>query len=270
MGLEDVAVGRGPGLLVRAGADQVLSSKGTPAGVTHVRLRDSTAGGLDAVVDSARQLRMAVQEAREQGLLPVVLAGNCTSCLGTLAGCDDVERLGIVWFDAHPDFHTPHTSKSGFLDGMALAAALAHCHSELLERIGYERPVSDQNVVLAGVRDIEEGEKERLEDSWISVHPSDSLGLLPVALDQLAQRVDAAYLHIDLDFIEGKENPGVNYRGPGGIALPDAAALIRLVAASLPLAAVSVTNYNADLDEDAQTCRLALELLGALKGSPVN
>lgn len=270
MGLEEVAVGKGPGALLRAGADQVLSADGMPAEVEHVRPRDSTSSGLDAVVDVNRMLRQAVAEARERGTLPVVLAGNCNSCLGTLAGCGDVERLGIVWLDAHPDFHTPSTSRSGFLDGMALSASVGHCQAELLERIGLESVVSDQNVVLAGIRDIEDGERERLAESWISVHPSDSPGLLPVALDQLAGRVDAVYLHIDLDVIEGKENPGVNYRGPGGLPLPDAAALIQLVAATVPLAAVALTNYNAGLDEDGQSGRVALALLAALKGPAVN
>lgn len=264
MGLEAVAVGRGPLRLVRAGADRVLSSKGVPAPVSHIRPRDSTAAGLDAVVDINRQLALAVRQAREQEELPVVLAGNCNSCLGTLAGCADVERLGIVWLDAHPDFHSPETSRSGFLDGMALAAATGSCHAELRERIGYESPVEEQNVVLIGVRDVEEGERERLENSWISVHPADSRGLVPVALDELSRRVDGVYFHIDIDFVEGKENPGVNFRGPGGLAVPDAVALIRLVRASVPVAAVGLTNYNADLDAEGQTEAIALELLGAL------
>lgn len=252
MGLEEVAAGKGPGLLVRAGADRVLETRGIPASVSHVRLRDSTTSGLDAVVDVNRQISLAVREAREQGVLPVVLAGNCNSCLGTIAGCDDVERLGIVWLDAHPDFHTPQTSISGSLEGMALAAAVGHCHSELRERIGLERAVSEQDVVLAGVYDIEPGERGRLEDSWISVHPSDSVGLLPVALEQLASRVDAVYLHVDVDVTGGMETPAV-------------VQLIRLVRATLPVAAVALTNYNPDLDTDGRAGAAALELLAALK-----
>lgn len=265
-----MAVGMGPARLVRAGADQVLATGPMPASVSHIRLRDSTAVGLDAVVDINRQLALAVRQAREQGELPVVLAGNCNSCLGTLAGCGDVARLGIVWLDAHPDFHTPASSRSGFLDGMALGAATGICLHELRERIGLERPVEHHNVVLVGVRDVEDGERELLEDSWVSVHAADSRGLVPVALEELSRRVDGVYLHIDLDVVEGDGNPGVNYRGPGGLAVPDAVALIRLVRASVPVVAVALTNYNAGLDSQGKTERIALELLGALVDGRVN
>lgn len=257
MGLENVAVGKGPAALLDGGADQILSSGGMPAAVSHVRLRDSTTSGLDAIVDANRQLAHAVAEAREQGVMPVVLAGNCNSCLGTLAGLADVERLGIVWFDAHPDFHTPATSISGSLEGMALAAATGDCQEELRERIGLERAVEQQNVVLIGVHDIEAGERERLEQSWISVHPADSRGLVPVALDQLAARVDAVYVHIDTDFVAGV------------LPLPDATALIRLTRASVPIAAIAVTNYNPDLDTDGKRREIGLALIEALKGEPV-
>jgi arginase len=162
-----------------------------------------------------------------------------------------VDRLGIVWFDAHPDFHTPETSISGSLEGMALAAALGHCHDELRERIGLELSPAEENVVLAGIHNIEAGERDRLADSWLSIHPADSLGLLPVALDQLASRVDAVYLHLDVDVTTGADTPVV-------------AQLVRLVRATMPVAAVALTNYNPDLDSGGETGAAAMQLLAAL------
>ncbi|MBI3684347.1 MAG: arginase family protein [Acidobacteria bacterium] len=249
LGLEEVAVGKGPARLLRAGADQLLATRGMPAAVTHVRPRDLRGKGLDLVVDVNRVLRAAVKEAAEQETTPVVLAGNCNSCLGTLAGLD-AHRLGIVWLDKHPDLNTPDTSISGLLEGMSLAAALGHCHQELRERIGLPSPVAEQNVVLAGIRDIDPGEKERLEDSWISVHPFDSLGLLPGALRQLRERVDGVYFHIDTDFLDCAEKP---YD------------MVRLVRESAPLKAIAITNYNPDLDRGATREREILGLLSALQ-----
>jgi arginase len=54
--------------------------------------------------------------------------------VATLAGLEPA-TTGIVWLDAHPDFHTPATTKSGFLDGMALSMALGQCHQELVGRM---------------------------------------------------------------------------------------------------------------------------------------
>jgi len=117
MGLEDAGVGRGPARILRAGSFVT---------VLHVRKRDETATAIDAIVDLNRQLRTAVRDTVAEGDLPVVLAGNCNSCLGTLAGIE-ADRIGIVWLDAHADFNTPETSLSGSLDGMALAAAIGDC-----------------------------------------------------------------------------------------------------------------------------------------------
>ena len=96
----------------------------------------------------------------------------------------------------------------------------------------YDRPVEEQNVILGCFWDVEPGERERLEDTWISAHQSIRSGLLPVALDQSKERVDAVYFHVDTDFCR-VGNP---------------ANFVALVLESVPLAAIGVTNYNPDLD----------------------
>src|SRR5262245_60709877 len=111
MGLEEAGVGRGPARFLQAGADKALASNGEPAQVLHIRKRDMTTTSLDAIVDINRQIRMAVRDTIAEGGCPVVLAGNCNSCLGTLGGIES-ERAGIVWLDAHGDFNTPETSLS--------------------------------------------------------------------------------------------------------------------------------------------------------------
>lgn len=251
LGLEEVASGKGPARLLAAGLDQVLGRRGMPASVNHVRPRDLRSRGLDAVMDINRMLRYAVKEATEQESIPVVVAGNCNSAAGTLAGLGE-QRLGVVWFDKHPDFHTPQTSISGNLEGMSLAIVTGACHTELRERIGLEEPVPEQNVVLAGFWDVEPGERERLEASWISAHASDSMGLLPVALERLRDKVDAIYLHFDTDVLPGLEDPPK---------------WITLVRETLPIAAVGITNYNPDLDANGEWLSEILRAAAALSPS---
>ena len=253
LGLEDVAVGKGPSRLLAAGVDQILANKGMPATVTHVRPRDLRNEGADTIVDINRMLRHSVQEAVEQETLPVVIAGNCNSAIGTIAGLN-VERLGIVWFDKHPDFHTPETSISGNIEGMALAMCVGQCNAEFLERIGLERPVAERDVILGCFWDVETGERERLQESWVSAHAVDSLGLLPVALDQLKERVDAIYFHIDTDFVVGVDKPE-NF--------------VSLVRETLPIAAIGITNYNPDLDENGEWLGEILKVVRALHPAAV-
>ena len=263
MGLEDAGVGRGPARFLQAGADSTLSSEGVPAEVLHVRKRDGTTSGLDAVVDINRQIRAAVRDTIAGSGCPVVLAGNCNSCLGTIGGIES-ERIGIVWFDAHADFNTPATSLSGSLDGMALAAAVGHCHDELRERIGMERTVDARNVLLLGWRDLDPAEPARLKESGVTARGAHHLACAESLIADLRARVDAVYVHVDMDFLDPAESPGVNFRGPGGVPLYRAAELLDQVAHELPVAAIALTNHNPEYDPAGLTAAAGVRLLRAM------
>ncbi len=241
MGLRDVGVGKGPGRIIASGADEILAYRGVPAQVQHVSLLDKSCEGMDAIVDISRQVRLAVRQAVEQQIVPVVVSGNCNACLGTLGGLDSW-RLGMVWLDAHPDFHTPETSISGFLDGMALAAAVGDCHEELRARIGVGEPVDKPCVLLPAARDIDPGERERVAAAGFAS-----------SVEQLGERVESVYLHIDTDFI-----------GPGGPSPEQGAAMVAAFMRELPVVAVGVANWNPDLDSAGEKLHAIMNVLRAL------
>jgi arginase len=250
LGLEDVAVGAGPKKLLEAGADQILSTRGMPAQVVHTRGTGNPVSDLDAITDINRQIRQAVMEAVDQDSIPVTLAGNCLTCLGTLAGLDTT-RLGVVWLDAHGDFHTPESSVTGYLDGMALATALGHCHEELRERTALETPPDERNTLLLGVRDLDEpSETDRLAQSMVAVRPHNRLEDVQDLLEDLRSRVDGIYLHLDIDFLY-----------PGGLSAEDGEALVARVLTALPLTAVNLTNFDPAIDRGGANLKAAIGLL---------
>ena len=114
----------------------------------------------------AGRVRVAVQE----GSFPMVLAGNCNSCLGTVAGVG-AEHLGVFWFDAHADFDDPDENTSGFFDVMGLAMLTGRGWPALRGTIPGHIPISESNVVLAGVRDLEPYQRQRLDASEVCVVP---------------------------------------------------------------------------------------------------
>lgn len=183
----------------------------------------------------------------------VILAGNCGSCLGTLAA---LENPGIVWFDAHGDFNTPETTISGALEGMSLAIATGHCHPELMAR-----PVPEENVVLAATRSLDPLEEVRLARSKIELA---SLDALPRAVDQLAHRVDNIYLHLDLDVLDPGISPGVNFSAPGGISPEQLFDAVKQVIATGKLRAAAIANFNPDCDRNHRTLKIAQQLVGIL------
>jgi arginase len=255
-GLRDIAVGAGPTRLLAAGADRILSYRGVPAAVHHIDLRDKSCEGLDAVVDWNRQIRIAVREAREQERLAVILAGNCISCLGTLGGLGGY-GTGVVWLDAHADFNTPESSISGNVDGMALAAALGHCHEDLRGRIGVDMPVEAGNTLLLEPRDLDPAEVERLAEIPIRRIRLGEVPTMPPGVEQV-------YLHLDLDFLSCEDSPGVACHLAGGVPLDQACTFLADICRTLPVAAVGITNYRPDLDENDKTLTAALKLLESL------
>jgi arginase len=120
-GRRAVAMGRGPiELLERHGLAAELERRGFDPSVEEIaEPEEGTAIGRTIELD--RRLAARVREATDRYAFPLVLSGNCSSCLGTLAGL--LHDVGIVWFDGHADFDTPDDNLSGFFDVMALAIA---------------------------------------------------------------------------------------------------------------------------------------------------
>ena len=71
----------------------------------------------------------AVEDTLHKGYFPLVLSGDHSSALGTMAGLKrayPTQKIGVIWIDAHADLHSPYSTPSGNIHGMPLAAALAN------------------------------------------------------------------------------------------------------------------------------------------------
>jgi arginase len=239
MGQKDTDVGLGPTRYLEGGLGSLVQSGGHQMTLIPIEAGFSARA---EVVNSA--LAGVVAGAVATGAFPLVVAGNCNSCLGTLPALRP-SGLGIVWFDAHGDFHTPETSISGNLDGMALGFATGQF-------------VDESRTMLVGVRDLEAGEKQRVAASRMRVIPAAdwSDGFVSKNLPP-AERV---YVHIDMDVIDAAINPGVNFRGAGGLSFNQVETALRTVAGRYPIAAAALTNYNPTRDVDWKTRDLGLRL----------
>jgi arginase len=209
----------------------------------------------DGISDVNSKLAQAVAAHSRPAL---VLAGNCNSCLGTLTGLG--HDPGIVWFDAHGDFNTPETSISGALEGMSLAIATGHCHPELMSR-----PVAEENVILAATRSLDPHEEIRLRRSRIKLASRDAL--FP-EVNRLAKRVNAIYMHLDLDVLDPSISPGVNFSEPGGISPDQLFGAVRHVMATGKLGAAAIANFNPDRDRENRTLGIIRQLIALLAADP--
>ena len=105
----------------------------------------------------------AVAGAASRGERPVVVSGDCTTALGTVAGLQRADSVaGIVWFDAHGDVQTLETTASGYIGGLPLRMLVGYRPELVAARLGL-RPVPEQQVLLVGARDLDPPEVSYLE-----------------------------------------------------------------------------------------------------------
>jgi arginase len=267
-GDERVGSSKGPERLLGAGAEALFTTRNVGMMVEHVSrgapFRDTATSAGRVNKELAARVRAAVSSGR----LPIVLSGSCNSCMGVLAGYDH-GRSGAVWLDAHADFNTPETTASGFFAGMSMAVVTGHCYRDYWGEIGDNTPLAEESVVMFGVRALSpEAERARLEESAISVvgAPSGSWrGEVAPALDELAQRVEDVYLHVDFDAFAPEIAPGIiDEPVPGGLSLADAEEIIRATGDRFHIQAATLATYTPELDENEKTLRLGLRLLERL------
>src|SRR5437867_4873708 len=94
------------------------------AGDMEVSIRETTEPGdprmrfLKEIRSACTALRDKVMDVLGRGGMPVVLGGDHSIAMGSIAGVSRFHRerrqkIGLVWFDAHGDMNTPQTSPSG-------------------------------------------------------------------------------------------------------------------------------------------------------------
>ncbi len=204
-----------------------------------------------------------VRGALAGGRFPLVLSGNCNASVGTIAGAG-AEGLGVVWFDAHADFNTPETTTTGFIDGMGLAVAVGHCWQRMAGGVPGFSPVAEENVLLAGVRDVQSAEEERLAASRVAVVGVDRIGregpgVLAAALDVLVTRVGRVYVHLDLDVLDPAKAGRANGFAPeGGLDAEELLSALRMIRGRFDVAACGIASYDPALDADGRVLRAAL------------
>jgi arginase len=236
LGRAGVDVGAGPTRLVSA-----LSGRFPDATLHPVRIQEPVQHDIQA---SFAVLRAAAREmsSLDDDQMPVVFAGNCITAVATCAALRH-KRVGVVWFDAHGDFHTADTSPSGYLDGMALATLTGACWRTLAGTIDGFEPIAAENVVFVGGHDLDPGEGDLMRRAGISLNAFER------GISTLARRVTGVYVHVDLDVLDTYELRANQWAKRGGISAEALERMVHAIADALPIAAVSFTAYDPGFDE---------------------
>ena len=222
----------------------------------------------DGVAQAAREVAERVEAAYRANRTPVVLGGDCTVGVGTVAGAQAAgHRLGLVYFDLHPDLNTPDTVVTGTLDWMGVAHMLGVADTALAE----VATLTPDQVFFFGRQEdqTKRNERETIERLQLpSVMVEDVAADPRAAAGEAAQRFDRYLVHFDVDVVDFVDLPLSENTGHGiGMPFDAAAAALEVLVSGDGFAGLTVTEHNpAHGAEDGSTTRaLAAALQRALR-----
>ena len=218
------------------------------------------------VLKSLEALKPRVEQAIKSGALPLILSGDCSIALATIAGARRYFRhVAMIYVDRDADLNIPATSPSGCVDGMVVSHIVGRGAAELVRFWGEPPLVREPDLALFGVARFDPAEQQALERTTLRRYPAAEVtrhgatAAAQLAVERVHGVGNELILHFDLDVIDGFA--ATNYPGEGGMSLEQVREALRVFAKQKNLAAIEVCAYNPVKDPDGSAANLVIDLL---------
>lgn len=222
---------------------------GSPARVQSRGYGDDLAASRGCLLEAGGQ----VEDALSAAARPALVAADAAVALTTLP---TVSRLRpdarVLWLDAHGAFHTPQTTATGYLGGMALAGACGRWGT------GFTGYLPADRLVLCGVRALDSAERAAIDAAGTTV-----IGTTLETLVYLQNALDGSptYVHLDVDVLDPEVLP-LSRAVPNGFDEDKLFDLLDTVADSCEVVGVEVTGFEAP--DDPREAPALAELVAGL------
>jgi 3-mercaptopyruvate sulfurtransferase SseA/arginase family enzyme len=270
----------GPTTMADGGIQPALAGLGATVRINEVKLtaeQEPEYGGWKRLGFALGHLGRIVAANAKEGYFNVGLLGTCPSMPGMVAGLqrsgptNTPLKIGLLWLDAHPDFNTPETTRSGSLGGMPVAVATGRCLAVMRQDAGLDPPLKDQHVVMAGVRLTDPLEQDLLNKSKIEQLTVEDLRTISPAvtkqLDRLSRLTDRIYVHIDMDVLDPPEVMAHQNKVPNGPTSQQLAKLFEMIFSKYPKAsAIGFATIPAKDDGGLGVAAVNRMIVGAVRG----
>jgi arginase len=290
----DLGAGRrgvdmGPSAIRIAGVSEKLRALGyhvIDAGDIEIRnaevqeIEDIKLPYLPEIANACTLLAAEVESALDRNEFPLVLGGDHSMAIGTIAGiaahCKREEkRLGVIWIDAHTDINTPETSPSGNIHGMPVAVALGMGDSKLTSIGGDWPKLQPDQLIYIGLRSVDEGERALVHKLKIEARTMSDLDkqgvyqLITKAVASLHNKVDHLHVSFDLDAVDPMFASGVGTPVPGGLTFREAHLIMEVIADTGYMASMEVAEVNPILDVRNASAEFASDLIASSMGKRI-
>jgi arginase len=240
---------------------------------------------IEGVMIMEERVCLEVYENIWDDFFPMIIAGDHSTAYGTIAGIKKANpklRLGVIWIDAHADIHTPFTTPSGNMHGMALAMACGidnlECkvndprgetldYWEEIKNVGIPGPkVYPEDIVYIAVRDLEKPENylvNKYNINFIETEDIKKQGADVIAAQalQMLDHCDLIYVSFDVDSLDSRISTGTGTPSPNGLSLEEAKLLNATLAKSQKVCAWEIVEVNPTLDTENRMAESAFEIL---------
>ncbi len=270
----------GPNTMANGGIQQILAGMNTIVSVEEVSLTPAELteyGAWKKLGWALGHFSDIVAKNEHDGYFTVGLLATCPSMPGLVAGLQHSGpagkplKIGMLWLDAHPDFNTPETTRSGSLGGMPVAVATGRALQGMRLDAHLDPPLDDRFIVMGGVRLTDPLEQELLNKSKIQqVSVDDLRNLTPAVfaqLDRLNKITDKIYIHIDMDVLDPREVMGHGNKVPNGPSSEQLARLFEEIFKRYPKAsAIGFATIPSTDERGLSIAALNRMIEGAIKG----
>jgi arginase len=232
------------------------------------------------ISSACEELAREVEQIVDAGELPLILGGDHSIAIGSIAGVAAYfrkrqETLGLIWFDAHADMNTPETTPSGNIHGMPLSVLLGYGVPELTNIAGFSPKLDPALCAHVGARDIDEGERElirKLGIRFFTMREIDERGMT-ACMDEaitIASRGTGGYaVTFDVDVLDPGDAPGSGTLVRGGLTYREAHLGMEKIAEAGGMRSLEVVEINTALDVNNKTAELGVELILSALGKTI-
>lgn len=232
---------------------------------------------LKPIVNACTKLAASVEEISSKGDFPLVLGGDHSIVLGTLAGLaasakKENKKIGVLYVDAHGDFNDTNTSPTGNIHGECLAASAGLGLPDLTNLYFEGQKVDPHNICFVGCRDLDSGEKVLMKKAGVTVFTMSDIDrqgfseIVKKVLKFFETHADWIHVSFDMDVLDPMYAPGTGIPLPGGLTNREALLLMEEMASIGKVKSAEIVEVNPILDVRNQTAILAVSLAARLLG----
>lgn len=201
----------------------------------------------------------------------ITIGGDHSIAIGSdLASIKKFNNIGLLWIDAHSDYHNMDSTITGNIHGMPFAT-ISNQNGRELSYFHQGNYYDPKKTVLIGGRDIEDPEYINLEKAGVKIFTTEDIKKLGVekVMDEAykiaCNGTNGVHVSYDLDVIDPEIAKGVSVKAKDGINEEEAYQIRDEIIKRIDiLKSLDLVEYNPLFDTDLKTKEIALNILNKI------